>query len=135
MDQPTGPDPDRPRERVTGIGGVFFRTRDPDSLRAWYAEHLGIDIDVSFGGASFPWTGGGSTVWCPFSEDITYFGPPDQQCMINYRVPDLDAMLAQLRRAGVDVAEGVEESEFGRFGWAYDPEGHRFELWEPPAAE
>jgi predicted enzyme related to lactoylglutathione lyase len=131
--QPNCDNVDRPRERVTGIGGVFFRASDPDTLRAWYAEHLGIEIDPSYGGASFPWSEGGSTVWCPFSEDATYFGPPDQRWMVNYRVCDLDAMLGQLRAAGADVAEEVEESEFGRFGWAYDPEGHRFELWEPPA--
>jgi predicted enzyme related to lactoylglutathione lyase len=120
--QQTSANIDRPRERVTGIGGVFFRARDSDALRAWYAENLGVEIDPSYGGAS-----------CPFSEDTTYFGPPDQGWMINYRVRDLDAMLIQLRAAGVDVAEEVEESEFGRFGWAYDPEGHRLELWEPPA--
>lgn len=133
MQQHTGDNVDRPRERVTGIGGVFFRSRDPEKLRSWYAKHLGFEIDASYGGASFPWTEGGSTVWCPFSEDTTYFGPADQRWMVNYRVRDLDAMLAQLRDSGVDVAEEVEESEFGRFGWAYDPEGHRFELWEPPA--
>jgi predicted enzyme related to lactoylglutathione lyase len=131
--QPAGDSADRPRERVTGIGGVFFRAREPEALSAWYAEHLGVEIDPSYGGASFPWTDGGSTVWCPFSEGGAYFGPAHQGWMINYRVRDLDAMLAQLRGAGVDVASEVEESEFGRFGWAYDPEGHRFELWEPPA--
>jgi len=131
--QPTSQNVDRPRERGTGIGGVFFRARDSAALRDWYAEHLGVEIDPSYGGTSFPWTEDGHTVWCPFSEDSTYFGPADQGWMINYRVRDLDAMLAQLRAAGVDVAEDVEESEFGRFGWAYDPEGHRFELWEPPA--
>lgn len=124
---------DRPRERVTGIGGVFFCARDPDLLRRWYTEHLGIEIDPSYGGTSFRASDGESTVWCPFSEDTTYFGPAEQRWMVNYRVRDLDAMLTQLREGGVDVAPDVEESEFGRFGWAYDPEGHRFELWEPPA--
>jgi predicted enzyme related to lactoylglutathione lyase len=131
--QPSGDRAGRPPERVTGIGGVFFRARDSKTLSAWYAQHLGVEIDPSYGGASFPWTAGGSTVWCPFSERSTYFGPADQGWMISYRVRDLDAMLAQLRGAAVDVAAEVEESEFGRFGWAYDPEGNRFELWEPPA--
>jgi predicted enzyme related to lactoylglutathione lyase len=132
MERANGEKADRPRERVTGIGGVFFRAHDPDQLRAWYAEQLGLEIDSAYGGASFTGTEGALTVWCPFAEDATYFGPADQRWMVNYRVRDLDAMVAQLRAGGVDVAPDVEESEFGRFGWAYDPEGNRFELWEPP---
>lgn len=81
---------------------------------------------------NFPWTPGGSTTWSIFEADTTYFGQGDQPLMINYRVDDLDAMLAQLRAAGVDVVTEVEESEFGRFGWAHDCEGNRFELWQPP---
>lgn len=117
-------------ERVTGIGGVFFRARDPDALRHWYAEHLGIDVQ-DYGGASFE---GGQMVWSIFASDTDYFGPSGQQSMVNYRVSDLDAMLAQLREAGASVEDKVEESEFGRFGWATDPEGNRFELWQPPGA-
>ena len=117
-------------ERATGIGGVFFRARDPDALRRWYAEHLGIDVQ-DYGGASFE---GGPTVWSIFAAETDYFGPSGQQSMVNYRVSDLDAMLAQLREAGASVEDKVEESEFGRFGWATDPEGNRFELWQPPAA-
>jgi predicted enzyme related to lactoylglutathione lyase len=120
------------RERVAGIGGVFFLARDADALRQWYADHLGIDIDPSYGGASFAWTEGGSTVWCPFPRETAHFGHDDQAWMVNYRVRDLDAMLAQLRLAGVELADELEESEYGRFAWAYDPEGNRFELWEPP---
>jgi predicted enzyme related to lactoylglutathione lyase len=119
-------------ERVTGIGGVFFRARDPAALAAWYAENLGIAVDASFGGAIFRWSAPGETVWSPFPSDTDYFGTSGQAWMVNYRVRDLDSMLAQLRTAGVAVDDNVEESEFGRFGWASDPEGNRFELWQPP---
>lgn len=115
-------------ERVVGIGGVFFRARDPDALRAWYAEHLGVD-GQDWGGAVFE---GGQTVWSIFAGDTEYFGPSGQESMVNYRVPDLDAMLDQLRAAGVPVDPKIDESELGRFGWATDPEGNRFELWQPP---
>jgi catechol 2,3-dioxygenase-like lactoylglutathione lyase family enzyme len=118
-------------ERVTGIGGIFFRAQDPAALAAWYAEHLGVDIDTSYGGASFTGTDGTYAVWSPFPADTDYLGGPAQTFMVNYRVADLDAMLAQLRAAGVRVEDDVEDSESGRFGWAYDLEGTRFELWQP----
>jgi predicted enzyme related to lactoylglutathione lyase len=118
-------------ERVTGIGGVFQRAGHAESLRAWYAEHLGVDLS-EWGGTSFDWTAGGSTAWAIFAHDTEYFGRPDQAFMVNFRVTDLDAMLAQLRGAGVEVSDEVQDSELGRFGWAVDPEGTRFELWEPP---
>ena len=93
----------------------------------------GTIIDVSDWGAKpFDWTPGGSTTWAIFDHDTEYFGRPEQAFMVNFRVADLDAMLAQLRSAGVDVIDALEESEYGRFGWAVDPEGTRFELWEPP---
>ena len=111
-------------ERAVGIGGVFLRGRDAPALRAWYERHLGIEI-AEWGGHVF-----GDTVWAVFERDTEYFGRRDQQAMVNYRVRDLDAMLAQLRAADVEVDERVEEHEFGRFGWAVDPEGNRFELWE-----
>jgi predicted enzyme related to lactoylglutathione lyase len=125
-------------ERVTGIGGVFFKARDPRALLAWYRELLGVESEPNGGAVVFSWkrTEGpdrpGSTTWAIFPSDTTYFGLRDSQAMINYRVARLDAMLDQLRSAGVEVDERVEESEFGRFGWATDPEGNRFELWEPP---
>jgi predicted enzyme related to lactoylglutathione lyase len=118
-------------ERVTGIGGVFFRAKDPEALGRWYADALGIALE-DFGGATFRWKGDGTTVWSPFPADTEYFGTADQQGMVNYRVSDLDAMLEQLRAAGAQVDDHVEEHEYGRFGWAVDPEGNRFELWEPP---
>jgi predicted enzyme related to lactoylglutathione lyase len=107
---------------VVGIGSVFFHAKDPDALRAWYAKLLGIDVQ-GWGGAPFE---GGQTVWAIFAGDTDYFGPPGQRSMINYRVSDLDAMLAQLRDAGVPVEDKIEEGELGRFGWATDPEGNRF---------
>jgi predicted enzyme related to lactoylglutathione lyase len=116
------------RQSVTGIGGVFFRSKDPQALVAWYREHLGVEPAPDFAGQTFQ---RGPTVWALFPADTAYFGRPDQQQMVNYRVRDLDAMLAQLRAAGVPVDDDVYESEFGRFGWATDPEGNRFELWEP----
>jgi predicted enzyme related to lactoylglutathione lyase len=117
-------------ERVAGIGGVFFRSADPKRLAAWYAEHLGIDVE-DWGGSVFRAQADDETVWSPFPADTGYW-PEGQQAMINYRVRDLDALLAQLRLSGVEVDERVEQSEQGRFGWAVDPEGNRFELWQPP---
>jgi predicted enzyme related to lactoylglutathione lyase len=116
-------------ERALGLGGVFLRARDPDALRAWYERHLGIPVE-EWGGCVFTAEGGDQTVWSIFSGDTEYW-PAEQQAMLNYRVRDLDAMLAQLRAAGVEVDEKVEEQEYGRFGWAVDPEGNRFELWQP----
>jgi predicted enzyme related to lactoylglutathione lyase len=114
-------------ECVTGIGGVFFRSRDPKALVAWYAEHLGVPVNEGY--AIFPESR--NTVWSPFSEDTDYW-PSAKQGMVNFTVSDLDAMLAQLRNAGVEVDDKIEELEgIGRFGWAVDPEGNRFELWEP----
>jgi predicted enzyme related to lactoylglutathione lyase len=118
-------------ERVTGIGGVFVRAGQSGDLGQWYAEHLGIER-TEWGFKPFEWTPGGSTTWAVFDHDTEYFGRPDQPFMVNFRVADLDAMLAQLRSAGVEVIDAPVESEFGRFGWAVDPEGSRFELWEPP---
>jgi predicted enzyme related to lactoylglutathione lyase len=116
-------------ERVTGIGGVFFRARDPEALTAWYAEHVGVPVQpdgyVVFADSR------AAHVWAPFKDDTDYW-PAEKQAMVNFTVPDLDAMLAQLRDAGVEVDDTIEELEgIGRFGWAVDPEGNRFELWQP----
>lgn len=123
-------------EAVTGVGGVFLKARDPAALARWYGEHLGLPVDPSWSGAVLRWrddpSQGASTVWSLFAEDSTYFGAPSQRAMVNFRVRDLDAMLAQLRAAGATVDERVESSEFGRFGWFSDPEGNRVELWQPP---
>ena len=122
-------------ERVLGIGGTFFRSREPDALGAWYADNLGIEL-TEWGGAVFLATEDDATVWSLFPASTEYFGSSDQQAMLNYRVRDLDAMLAQLRAAGAVVDDEVQEDANGRFGWATDPEGNRFELWEPrPVAQ
>jgi predicted enzyme related to lactoylglutathione lyase len=119
-------------ERVTGIGGVFFRSPEPETLSAWYEEHLGVPVldgHVVFQKANDTY------VWAPFRADTDYW-PAEREWMVNYTVEDLDAMLAQLRQAGVEVDEKTHELDgIGRFGWAVDPEGNRFELWEPAARE
>jgi predicted enzyme related to lactoylglutathione lyase len=115
-------------ERVLGIGGYFFRANDPDALAAWYEANLGI------ASMSTRWSWeqeAGPTVFAPFPADTDYFGRADQQTMLNFRVADLDAMLAQLRAAGASVDDEISEASFGRFGHAVDPEGNRFELWQP----
>ena len=123
-------------ESVTGIGGIFIQAQDPVALAAWYATHLGLPVD-SGGSAMLRWAddpqpeGDGATVWAVFAAGSPYFAPSTAPCMINYRVANLDAMLAQLREAGVPVDDRVEEYAYGRFGWATDPEGNRFELWQP----
>lgn len=119
-------------ERVLGIGGVFFKARDPNGLAAWYRDHLGVPVEVeqTYGLLKSQQTGE-VTVWSVFPADTTYFGNGASSYMFNYRVRDLDAMLAQLRAAGALVEERTESYDHGRFGWATDPEGNRFELWEP----
>lgn len=123
-------------ERVTGIGRIFFRAQNPKQLQAWYQEHLGIEPQADATQIFF-WRerenpdAVGSTVWAPFPADTTYFGESGQQYMVNYRVRDLDALIEQLRAAGVQVDEKIQEMIYGRFAWGTDPEGNRFELWEP----
>ena len=110
------------KQKITGIGGVFFKADNAPALHRWYGDNLGIDVQ-EWGGAQL-----GDTVWAVFESSSKYF---DKPVMVNYRVSDLDAMLAQLRAAGARVVDKVDETEFGRFGWAFDPEGNRIELWEP----
>jgi predicted enzyme related to lactoylglutathione lyase len=132
--------------RVTGIGGIFLRARDPKSLSAWYSTHLGITLEA-YGGATFPWSdevpaGTGMTTWSLFPQETTYFGPAGpnglQAAMVNYRVDDLDALLAQLSAAGIQtVPPHRDNAPYGYFAWINDPEGNRIELWQPlrPPAE
>ena len=121
-------------EKVTGIGGIFLRVRDPERMSAWYREHLGICAED--GHAEFAWREMerpdevGRTVWSLFPADTDYFGPGRSAFMINYRVANLEKMLVQLRQSEVTV-EKVEEHDYGRFAWITDPEGNRIELWEP----
>ncbi|HVS39666.1 MAG TPA: VOC family protein [Gemmataceae bacterium] len=119
-------------ERVLGIGGVFLKARDPAVLAAWYRQHLGVPVEAgqTYGMLTSA-AAGEATVWSAFPAATTYFGPGPAAFMVNYRVRNLDAMLAQLRAAGAQVEEKVEDYDYGRFGWATDPEGNRFELWEP----
>jgi predicted enzyme related to lactoylglutathione lyase len=115
-------------ERVLGIGGHFMRAADPAALSAWYRDHLGLDVDENGVWRQEP----GPTVFATFDSETGYFGSRSQQTMLNFRVRDLDAMLAQLRAAGADVAEETQDAEgIGRFGWVTDPEGNRIELWQP----
>jgi predicted enzyme related to lactoylglutathione lyase len=115
-------------ERVLGIGGYFLRADDPAALSAWYRDCLGLDADEN--GLWRP--DAGPTVFATFESETDYFGSRAQQTMLNFRVRDLDAMLAQLRGRGADVADEVQEMEgVGRFGWVSDPAGNRVELWQP----
>jgi glyoxylase I family protein len=116
--------------KVTGIGGVFFRAKDPEALGKWYQQHLGVfGMDESYN----PWTqAAGATVFMPFPADTDYFGSPTQSFMINFRVEDLDGLLTQLKTDKVTVVKEAEEQEgVGRFAHIEDPEGNRIELWEP----
>lgn len=118
--------------RVTGIGGIFFKARDPIALREWYRKHLGFDIQ-SWGGMAFDSSdGGGVTAWSIFPATSEHFAPSTAPFMINYRVADLAALLEALRAEGCAVDDRMDSSEQGRFGWVMDPEGNRIELWEPP---
>ena len=115
-------------ERVLGIGGYFVRSADPGALTAWYRDQLGIGTDPEQ-----PWQqAAGPTVFSGFDADTDYFGSARQQVMLNFRVRDLDAMLAQLRAAGATVSDDVQDMDgVGRFGWVTDPDGNRVELWQP----
>jgi glyoxylase I family protein len=117
-------------EKVTGIGGIFFRAKDPTALRHWYQQHLGVTVTPT-NYEQLPWRQeAGPTAFEPFPDDTSYFGPPGQVWMINFRVRDLAAMVTQLRAAGVDVMVDPEAYPNGRFARLYDPEGNPAELWE-----
>jgi predicted enzyme related to lactoylglutathione lyase len=121
------------KKRVTGLGGVFFKTKDPDRMKKWYKDHLGLPVDDY--GCTFWWkdTHGNdcSTQWSPFKEDTKYFQPSKKQFMMNYRVENLVELLAVLKEEGVTVVGKIEEHDYGKFGWILDPEGNKIELWEP----
>jgi predicted enzyme related to lactoylglutathione lyase len=115
-------------ERALGVGGYFVRSADPAALIAWYRDVLGLDLDEH----GLWHQEAGPTVFAAFVADTDYFGSRDQQTMLNLRVRDLDATLAQLRAAGADVAPDTQEmAGVGRFGWVTDPDGNRVELWQP----
>ncbi len=135
-------------KRVTGIGGIFFKSEDPDKLYQWYETHLGIRRSPDGTGAAFEWhelhqanendsgtndaARNGMTVWSIFPQNTKYFDPGRAGFMINYRVEDLDALLEALKKEGVQIDPHREDYDYGRFAWIMDPEGNRIELWEPP---
>lgn len=122
-------------KRVTGIGGIFITSPDPDRLCAWYREHLGLDV-TEWGGAIFEWGGPesspGMTIWSVFKQGDAKLEPGSGAFMLNFRVHDLDSLLAALRSEGCRVLEQTDASDFGKFGWVIDPDGNKVELWEPP---
>ena len=128
-----------PVERVTGIGGVFFKAKDPKALRTWYQEKLGIAMQDGASFGLFRWrerqdaSREGTTVWGVFPETTKYFAPSSAPFMINYRVRNLEALLTLLRSAGVTIEGNVVEDFNGKFAWVVDPEGNKIELWEPKA--
>jgi catechol 2,3-dioxygenase-like lactoylglutathione lyase family enzyme len=123
-------------KRVTGIGGIFFKTADVEKTREWYREHLGIGDDSGY--VSFEWREleapdqTGSTQWCLFKQQSKYFDPSGSTFMVNYRVADLHGLMKALEEEGVEICGKPEDTEFGKFGWIMDPEGNKIELWEPP---
>ncbi|TXG80851.1 MAG: VOC family protein [Rhodocyclaceae bacterium] len=125
-------------QRVTGIGGIFFKARDPKALSAWYAKHLGLCV-ADWGGAVFQWGGkdspAGMTLWSPFAQDTGYMKPGSASFMVNFRVANLATLLTTLRAEGCQVLDKVEDSEYGKFGWVIDPEGNKIELWQPPEGQ
>jgi len=125
--------------RVTGIGGIFFKAKDPAALKAWYSKNLGI-LMTSYG-STFEWHQGvdstkkGFTAWAPFKENTKYFQPSEKQFMINYRVEGLDQLLAQMKASGILPVDSVDKESYGKFVHIMDPEGNKIELWEPNDVE
>jgi len=125
--------------RVTGIGGVFFKARDPKALSEWYAKHLGFVLEP-WGGAILKWPedtadDGGLTVWNLAEQSSTWFAPSESTFMINYRVDDLETLAKDLAAAGIPLLKPIEKDETGKFGWVMDPEGNKVELWEPKLSD
>jgi len=123
-------------QRVTGIGGVFFKADDPEKMYEWYQKHLGIKREQGY--VAFHWRDDqnpdqkGLTAWSIFRKTSDYFDPSRATFMINYRVDDLDALLEAMRAEGVEIDPKREDYDYGRFAWITDPEGNKIELWEPP---
>ena len=118
-------------QRVTGIGGLFFRAIDPAAVAGWYQEHLGIDLPPADYNHTSWWQEAGPTVFAPFPKDSEHFGNATSQWMINFRVKDLDAMVEQLRAASIEVSVDPEQYPNGRFAQLRDPEGNPIQLWQP----
>jgi predicted enzyme related to lactoylglutathione lyase len=118
--------------RAVGVGGVFLKARDPKGLSRWYAEQLGITTGEADGSLFFDGPeAAGMTVFAHFPRDTEYFGGAEQQAMVNFRVDDLDELLKQLAAAGARIDPKREDYPYGKFGWIWDPEGNRVELWQP----
>lgn len=126
-------------KKVTGIGGIFFKCKDPGKMNEWYKTHLGFDTNEY--GANFEWRQEddpkkkGSTQWSPFAENTTYFEPSAKDFMINYRVENLEALVGQLRKEGVTIVDNIETFDYGKFVHIMDVEGNKIELWEPTETE
>ena len=118
-------------EKVAGIGGLFFRAHDPKALGDWYQQHLGITLTPTSEGGTVWQQEAGPTVFSPFPETSKYFGDPQKVWMVNFRVHDLDKMVAQLRTAGIEVKDPESYGNIGRFTRLHDPEGNPIELWQP----
>jgi len=124
-------------KRVTGIGGIFFKAKDPQKMYQWYEKHLGIQGKPSMG-AMFHWRRADDpeqkamTIWSVFPQDTKYLNPSSASFMINYLVDDLDALLEALKAEGVNIDPKRESHDYGKFAWIYDPDGNKIELWEPP---
>jgi predicted enzyme related to lactoylglutathione lyase len=126
-------------KKVTGIGGIFFKCKDPNKMKEWYKEHLGMDTNQY--GASFEWrqdddpTKKGTTQWSPFSETTKYFDPSTKDFMINYRVENLEGLVEQLKAEGVTIVDSIESYDYGKFVHIVDVEGNKIQLWEPSDSE
>lgn len=122
-------------KRVTAIGGIFFKSKDPEAARNWYARHLGLPTDPY--GATFNWRHAdnpqkvGTTVWSPFKEDTAYFQPSGKEFMLNLRVENLEWLLGELKKEGVEQLGEMQVYDYGKFAHIMDPEGNKIELWEP----
>lgn len=127
-------------KRVTGIGGIFLKAENPAKLYDWHEKHLGMVREPHGAGAMLHWREDenperrGVTIWALFEKHSQYFDPSRASFMVNYRVDDLDALLAALREEGVEIDPKREDHDYGRFAWITDPEGNKIELWEPPKA-
>ena len=121
------------KNRVTGLGGFFFKTKDPNAIKQWYNKHLGLNTDQY--GCTFWWKDKEgqdcSTQWSPMKDDTNYFKPSKSHFMMNFRVENLEELLKVLRLEGVTVVGEIEEYSYGKFGWILDPDGNKLELWEP----
>lgn len=123
------------KKRVTGLGGIFFKTKNPKKIKAWYQQHLGLDTDQY--GTCFEWRHAapsekkGYTQWSPFADDTEYFEPSSKEFMINYRVENLEWLVERLKEEGVTMLDEIEVYEYGKFVHIIDPEGNKIELWEP----